>query len=156
MGVTVSFAKLSSAELAQVIDGPEQVSDILWRPSADDGRSGSVDKAIDGIQFLLCAAGVTINLAPQQMPGEPIPTQDGEVYFGLTADEVATVAAQLAATPFDTLAPHFSPERMNQEGVQPIPWAADDLDYLDEHYQILVSFFLDASQGGSAALMSCG
>lgn len=156
MGMTVTFTKLTSAELAQVIGDPEQVSDILWRPPADDGPSGSVDKAIDGIHFLLSAAGVPINLAPEQMPGEPIPTQDGEVYFGLSADEVATVAAQLAATPFDALAPHFSPERMNKEGVQPTPWAADDLDYLEENYQVLVSFFVDASQAGSAALLSCG
>lgn len=154
--MTVTFTKLTSAELALVIGDPEQVSDILWRPPTGDGPSGSVDKAIDGIQFLLAAAGVPVNLAPEQMPGEPIPTEDGEIYFGFSADEVATIAPHLEATPFDTLAPHFSPERMNQQGVQPAPWEADDLDYLEENYHILVSFFADASRTGSAALLSCG
>lgn len=154
--MTVTFTKLTSAELVQVIDDPEQIRGILWRPLPGDGPSGSVDKAIDGIQFLLSAADVPINLAPERMPGEPIPTQDGEIYFGLSADQVATIAAQLAATRFDTLARYFSPERMNQEGVQPTPWAADDLDYLKENYQILVSFFVDAAKGGGCALLSCG
>ncbi|OSC21542.1 hypothetical protein B8W69_28490 [Mycobacterium vulneris] len=153
--MTVTFTKLTSAELVQVIDDPEQIRGIIWRPLPGAGPSGSVDKAIDGIQFLLSAADVPINLAPERMPGEPIPTQDGEIYFGLSADQVATIAAQLAATRFDTLARHFSPERMNQEGVQPTPWAAEDLDYLEENYQILVSFFVDASKGGGAALLSC-
>lgn len=156
MGLTVSFTKLTSAELAGVMDDPEQVRGILWRPSTGDEPSGSVDKAIDGIQFLLSAAGVPIDLAPAQMPGEPIPTQDGEIYFGLSADYVATIAAQLAATRFETLAPHFNPEQMNQEGVHPTPWAVEDLDYLEENYQILVSFFADASKAGGAALLSCG
>lgn len=154
--MTVTFTKLTSADLAQLLDDPEKVSDILWRPPAGDGPSGSVDKAIDGIQFLLSAAGVPISLAPEQMPGEPIPTQDGEIHFGLSADEVASIAQHLEATPFDTLAPHFSPERMNQQGVQPTPWEADDRDYLEENYQILLFFFADASKTGSAALLSCG
>ncbi|WP_180848984.1 DUF1877 family protein [Mycobacterium intracellulare] len=156
MGVTVTFTKLTSVELAQVSDDPELVSSILWRPSSGDGPSGSVDKAFDGIQFLLSATDVPVSLAPEYMPGEPIPTQDGEIYFGLSVDEVATIAAQLAATRFDTLAPHFSPELMNQEGVQPTPWAAEDLYYLKDNYQILVSFFADASKTSSAALLSCG
>lgn len=156
MGVTVTFTKLTSVELARVSDDPELVSGILWRPSSGDGPSGSVDKAIDGIQFLLSAADVPVNLAPECMPGEPFPTQDGEIYFGLSVDEVVTIAAQLAATQFDTLAPHFSPDRMNRQGVQPTPWAAEDLDYLMDNYQILVSFFADASKTGSAALLSCG
>lgn len=79
---------MTSAELAQVIDDPG-TSDIPWRRPAGDGPSGSVDKAIDGIQFLLSAAGVPINLAPEQIPGEPTPTQDGEVYVGFISIDCA-------------------------------------------------------------------
>ncbi|KDO96329.1 hypothetical protein [Mycobacterium avium] len=85
---------------------PEALVLIGYRPARERPNSGdlyqvgSVDKAIDGIQFLLSAADVPIAIAPQQMPGEPIPTQNGEIYFGLSADQVAVIATQLAATRF--------------------------------------------------------
>ncbi|AXO23492.1 DUF1877 family protein [Mycobacterium avium] len=96
----MTFTELTDAELAQVIADPQQARSILWRLPTGDGPSGSVDKAIDGIQFLLSAADVPIAIAPQQMPGEPIPTQNGEIYFGLSADQVAAIATQLAPTRF--------------------------------------------------------
>ncbi|WP_155729438.1 hypothetical protein, partial [Mycobacterium avium] len=60
----MTFTKLTGVGLAQVIAGPQQARSILWRPPTGDGPSGSVDKAIDGIQFLLSAADVPITLAP--------------------------------------------------------------------------------------------
>jgi Domain of unknown function (DUF1877) len=154
MGMSASFTKLTTDELNRLIEDPEQVNDFLWQRPRDDGPSGSVDKSLDGIQFLLSAAEVPVQLAPQEMPGEPIVTGRGDVNFGLFPAEVATVAEQLAATPFEVLAPHFNHDRMNQEHVYPSPWRRDDLDYLRHNYEAMVAFFVAAAAGGAAALLA--
>lgn len=154
MGMVTSFTRLRSEELAKLIDDPAGLDEFLWRDREEP--SGYVDKAIDGIQFLLSAAGVPVYLAPLEMPGEPIENGRGDIYFGLSTAQVAEIAAHLAATPFDELAAHFDAEAMNAQQVYPMAWNADDTEYLQNNYEKLVRFFADAAARNGAVLMASG
>lgn len=67
--------------------------------------------------------------------------------FGWSVHLVASTAQQLRATPFERLASHLDPAEMDE-------WDDDDLGYLREYYQTLVTFFDAAASSGSAATMT--
>jgi hypothetical protein len=150
MGMVVSFTRVTPEELDRAMDDAEWAEEHLW--DLDREPDGYLDKAWDGIQFLLNAAEVPIDL---RMDGDFI-GEDG-CLAGWTVGDVENAARHLRATPFEQLARHFDPARMTQRDIYPaVIWERDDdaLDYLREHYEILVKFFDAAAASGSAAIMN--
>ena len=114
---------------------------------ADAGRCMDVDKAWDGISFLLRAAG-----------GAPAPVSDEDLGYGparcLKAGQVREAAGCLAVPPWERLAGHFDAARMRAEGACPAIWGNEaDLDYLRHNYHDLVAFFGFAAAAGDGVIL---
>lgn len=145
MGAVIEFTRVTSAELTQAIAAGDEdavAALVNERAKVDGEPDGYLDAAGDGLQSLFDAADLDIELVE---PGDAI----GEacVCFGWSAHLVANTAQQLRATPFKRLASHLDLAEMDE-------WDDDDLEYLREYYQTLVTFFDAAASSGSAAVMT--
>lgn len=158
MGMYMSFMRVTPEELEEAETDPEWARDYVDDPDRTDELDGylDLDKAWDGIQFLLNRAGLPIEL---QLDGVFI--SEDPFLAGWTVDDVKDAARHLRATPFEQLARHFDPAQMTESGIYPPIWerdpAEDDvLGYLKEFYELLVRFFDAAAASESAAIMSFG
>ncbi|MGK5674067.1 DUF1877 family protein [Micromonospora sp. URMC 106] len=145
MGSVLSFIRVTPEELDRAMADPEWA---MERVVDDEDRPDCyLDKAWAGIQFLLDAAGVRVDLY-----------EDGDVIdeectlLAWDAGMVADAARALSAAPFEVLARHFDPERMTERKVYPQLWDDDDLDYLEHHHAELVEFFAATAASGDAAI----
>ncbi|WP_433179794.1 YfbM family protein [Actinoallomurus sp. CA-150999] len=146
MSMVLSFTRVTSEELDRAIADPEWAEDYLFDESLP---SCYLDKAWAGIQFLLDAAEVDVDLYED---GHLI--DEGCTLFGWDDDMVADTARALGATPFEALAGHYDPKKMTEEDVYPRVWNDDSLDYLEYHHRALVEFFHTTAASGGAAIRS--
>ncbi|UQS21557.1 MULTISPECIES: YfbM family protein [Amycolatopsis] len=152
MGMTLGYVEVTPQQLDGVLNDGEKAEELYDEiASEDDALNGFVEKAWDGLQYLLDRAGVDVDL---RMDGEPI-DYDGEEYTGFDADLVRSIADALDAAPFEKLAAHYDPADMMARNVYPGIWdshAEDELEYLRENYDTLRTFFATAARNGNAAL----
>lgn|SRR2546429_993384 len=150
MSMVISFTRVTPEALDKAVDDPEWAEEHLDELDLTDEPDGYLDKAWDGIQFLLNAADVPVDIRE----GGDFIDEDGN-FFAWTAGDIERAAQHLRATPFEQLARHFDPARMTELDVYPGIWERDDdaLDYLKAHYEVLVRFFDAAAASGSAAIM---
>lgn len=138
MGIVTSLVRATSAELDRFIAHPDELNEFLWKPERLDPPSGYLDKSIDGIQAMLDASSVRLNLAPIYMPGEPI--HDGTaIYFAIYPEPLHAMAEKLAQTSRETLAANYT---------------ADDAEYVLYNYDKLEKFVHHAVSENLGAIMS--
>ncbi|MFI6870621.1 DUF1877 family protein [Nocardia sp. NPDC050406] len=172
MGVTISFVLVTDEELTRATELSEQaweayesgdvddtdeldepVYEIYYAADHEAEPDGSLGKSWAGLQFLFDAhEGIEIDLR-----------LDGD---GLTVDShlmawspyyLQKAAEQLRAVPFDELARHFDPDRMNAEQIYPGGgWSAAELDYLRRNYDSWRRFLDHAVDSGMAAIRYFG
>ncbi|WP_327351288.1 YfbM family protein [Streptomyces sp. NBC_01304] len=155
MSMVLSFTCVTPEELARALQDPEWAEEFLDELDSDEDRpdnpDGFIEKAWAGIQYLLDAAEAGVDL---QMGGLPI---DEELLFtGWTAEMVQDAARKLQVLPFEKLAAHYDPARMQEQNVYPNIWTHDpdgECEYLKWHYGTLLTFFEEASAKGSAAIV---
>jgi hypothetical protein len=163
MGMIGGYWRMTPDELERAIDDRQWALDHLEEVSestypgpgvAGTDRYMDVDKAWDGIAFLLNAAGG----APVDIVGGGTPVSDEDLGYGpvryLAPGEVAQASRYLEAMPWERLAGHFEPARMDAAGVYPSMWNDDEAaDYLRQNYQQLVSFIRFAAAAGDAGIL---
>ncbi|WP_128436774.1 YfbM family protein [Streptomyces cyaneus] len=158
MGVSISFISATTEELARAEREPswaEEYVDQLYDGDnfpAPDRPFGGPDKAWGGLQFLFDEAEVPLEFL---MDGFMI-LEDGTL-FGWDAEQIASLARQLGATPWERLAAHYDPERMAKDAVYPNTWKIDpegELGWLEHAYEGLVEFFGAAAERGHGAFMN--
>lgn len=151
MGLTMSFTRVTPEELERAIhDQPwaMKLVEFLGELDSPDEPDGELDKAWDGIQYLLDRAEVGLRLQD-----DGVPINEDHTIAGWRVDSVKAAAQLLRATPFDELAGHFDPAEMTRREVYPLFWDADDLEYLRGNYERLVSFFEASARAKSGAIM---
>ncbi|WP_336049136.1 DUF1877 family protein [Streptomyces sp. CA2R101] len=158
MGVSVGFIGATTEELDRAEEDPSWAGSYIHELYGDDHflmsdrPSGGPDKAWAGLQFLFDETDIELEFL---MDGYLL-LEDGTL-FGWSAEQIARVARQLQATPWERLAAHYAPERMMGEEVYPHTWRLDaegELDWLRRSYEELVDFFTAAAAGGYGAFMS--
>ncbi|SCE88826.1 protein of unknown function (DUF1877) [Micromonospora viridifaciens] len=148
MGMTQWFTRVSPEELDRAIADPEWAKEYLL----DEGLpSCYLEKAWAGIQFLLDAAEVNVDLYED---GHLIDKEC--IHLGWDEGMIADAARELSATPFAALAGHYDPEKMGAEEVYPYRgfWDENGLDWLRDHHEELVRFFEATAASGGAAIRS--
>ncbi|MFE3546508.1 YfbM family protein [Nocardia sp. NPDC059177] len=150
MGMVYTFKRISPADAARISADPELAWDLLEaHRRTDDEPCGDLDKAWDGLQYLLAKTEVGIDLLREDR-GRP---DDETCTVVWTVEEVAGAARTLAATPFEVLAEHFDLAALDEEGIYPDIWDTDwCADYVREHYAGLREFFAHAAATESAAV----
>ncbi|MEV0034296.1 YfbM family protein [Nocardia sp. NPDC050793] len=155
MGVILSFTKVTSERLSRLVAASPRAQEDLWQLERAKGDpDGYLDKAWDGLRYLLDAAGTGVNLCDNSLP-----LDEDEEYYGWPAELVGETAERLRATPFTALATHYDPAAMDEANIYPRIWVRDGdagLGYLQFHYATLAAFFADAAESGSAAVMHFG
>ncbi|MFB9905951.1 YfbM family protein [Allokutzneria oryzae] len=153
MGMTLGYVEVTPQQLADVAHDGEKAEELYDEISADEtALDGFVEKAWDGIQYLLDAAGVNVEL---RMDGEPI-DYDGDEFTGFNPDMVRGIARSLNDAPFERLAPHYNPIDMMERQIYPRCWDDDpdqsELEYLRWNYATLRTFFDTVARNGNAAI----
>lgn len=153
MGMVVSFTRVTAEQLAKAEQDPEWAEELLEElaePEDEDEPDGYLDKAWAGIQYLMEAEGLGIDLL---MDGDSL-DEDGTL-FGWSVAHVRQVAEKLRAAPWERLAAHYDAEKMMAAEVYPRVWDTgdDERDYVEGYYQGLVEFFAFAAAKQSAAIM---
>jgi len=139
-------------ELDRAIADPDWAKEYLLD---EDLPSCSLEKSWAGIQFLLDAAEVDVDVYED---GSCFITNGGDGLSLLGWDDglVANTARALSATPFEALAGHYDPAKMSEEEIYPFRrvWDDGDLDYLRDYHQELAMFFEATAASGGAAIRS--
>lgn len=153
MGMTLDYIELTPQQLVDVVHDGEKAFELYDEISADETiLDGFIEKAWDGIQYLLYAAEVGVDL---RMDGEAI-DYDGDELTAFDAALVRDIAQRLNATPFERLTPHYDPADMMERKIYPRCWDDDpdqsELEYLRGHYTTLRTFFDTVARNGNAAL----
>ncbi|GHF12074.1 hypothetical protein GCM10017786_52490 [Amycolatopsis deserti] len=152
MGMTLDYIELTPRQLADVMVDGEKAEELYDEITEDETiLTGFVEKAWDGLQYLLDRAGVGVDL---RMDGDPI-DHDGEEFTGFPPELVKSIAESLNAVPFERLAAHYDPADMMARDVYPRIWdshAEDELEYLRVNYATLRTFFDTIARNGNAAL----
>jgi len=151
--MTLGYVEVTPQQLADVLHDGERADELYEEISADETAvNGFIEKAWDGIQYLLHAAGVGVEL---RMDGEPI-DNDGDELSGFGPDAVRDIAQRLNDAPFERLAAHYNPTDMMERKIYPRIWDDDpdqlELDYLSNNYATLRAFFDTVARNGNAAL----
>jgi hypothetical protein len=168
MSMIGEYARVTRAELDRALREPEWALEYVEEleegyhhrhDSVGADRMIDIDKAWNGIWYLLNAAGA----GPVDPVAGGVQLSDDDWGYGppryLTPDEVAEAVAHLSTTPWETLAKHFDPARMDDEGIYPLIWVRDGddaLDFLRPHYEVLTSFFAIAADTGDAIILWLG
>ncbi|MFE6924248.1 YfbM family protein [Nocardia sp. NPDC057663] len=154
MGVTMSFTRVSAADLERLTAETEWPDDFLADLETPDSEpSGYLDKAWAGLKFLLEQAETGVDLF---FTGRPLGSEN---HFAWSPDDVSHTAGILRDTPFDKLAAHYDPARMDEADVYPRIWVRDGEDgcnYLGYHYAGLVRVFQYAAQRRSGFVQYFG
>ena len=148
MGMVLSFIRVTPKELDQAFEDPELAEEFV---DDEDAPSCYLDKAWAGIQFMLDAAGVDVDLYED---GDAL--DEEATLFGWDADLVEHAAKALGEMPVEKLAGFYDAKKMSEKEVYPMRhmWDADDLDYLVENYRALVPFFKETAAAGGALIRS--
>ncbi|MFH0516008.1 DUF1877 family protein [Streptomyces sp. M41] len=157
MGVSISFIGATTQELDRAERDPSWAEEFVYELYGDDFPSpdrpyGGPDREFGGLQFLFDEAGVGVEFV---MDGFQI--QEDGTLFGWTAEQIAGVARELRATPWERLAAHYDPVRMGEQDVYPNMWKFDPdgrLGGLEYAYEELVEFFAAAAERGLGAFMT--
>ncbi|MFE1596640.1 YfbM family protein [Nocardia sp. NPDC058705] len=148
MGPVLAFHRISDEDAARITADAEAAFDLIDAIDRTGEPAGDIDKAWDGLRYLLEAAGIDLDLIRDLDPW----AGDGEPRVW-TADEVSTAARTMTSTPFAVLDAHFDPEVMDDNDVCPDIWDTDfSRDFLREHYEGLRSFLTFAAEKNSPVL----
>ncbi|MEU4766337.1 DUF1877 family protein [Actinosynnema sp. NPDC023794] len=146
MSTTLAFTQVTPGQLDRAIKDPEWALEHL---QDEDLPCYSLEKSWAGIQFLLDAAEVRIELHED---GFIIDTEG--VLSGWSDSMVAEAATTLGATPFEVLAGNYDPRRLSEQEVYPWRqfWDDDGIDDLRDDYADLVEFFAETAASGGALI----
>ncbi|NKX89116.1 DUF1877 family protein [Nocardia coubleae] len=148
MGPVLAFHRISDADAARITADAEAALDLIDHLDRPGEPTGDIDKAWDGLRYLLEAANIDLDLFGDLDPW----AGDGATKIW-TAAEITTAAHTLTATPYSALDRHFDPAAMDADDVYPEIWDTDFCrEFLRENYEALRTFFIFAAEQNSQAV----
>jgi Domain of unknown function (DUF1877) len=161
MGVIAHFISIDETKIAVLAANEDALCAYVYPQNPDDPDVDLVDldKAWHGIGFLLTGKDWDVEAAP---PANAI--YGGEA-FGIdlgmgqprffTEGETKEIAEGLDLLTVDLLKKRFDPIKMMEMNIYPNTWdrdAGEELDYLLSNFEILCTFFRQASQRKRAVI----
>ncbi|MFC4377029.1 DUF1877 family protein [Nocardia halotolerans] len=148
MGPVLAFHRISDDDAARITADAEAAFDLIDQLDREGEPTGDIDKAWDGLRYLLSAANIDLDLYGDLDPWAG--DSDTRVW---TATQVAAAAHTLTTTPYRVLDEHFDPVAMDDADIYPEIWDTDFCRaYLREHYESLSAFFVSAAERNSQAV----
>ncbi|UGT48165.1 DUF1877 family protein [Nocardia asteroides] len=154
MGAVMSFTKVGPADLERLTQDREWAERFVEQAHTPDTEpTGYLDKSWAGLRYLFEAARTGVDLF---FTGRPLDIET-KGYSTWTPEDVSYTAELLRALPFEKLADHYDPQRMDDTLVYPHVWVRDGDDglrTLNYHYAQLVRVFDFADRHGSGFIQS--
>jgi hypothetical protein len=145
--------------VSDTMDTNANVQRLLAAVSAKDENSLYLDKAWDGLSYLMTGRHYdTVTPLGQSIVGGEEIGEDlgtGPVRL-LSPDAVQVISAALNALPVEEIAGRYDPDAMDQAQVYPPFWRRDGqigLNYLLHYYGPLQKFYKHAAQANRAVLL---
>lgn len=160
MGMIGHLIRLSHEELDTYLENSSLLEDRIYNSDSQDEDSLDVDKAWEGIIFLLTGqnlANATSELAQIFFSGDLIDEEQdlgmGPAHY-LTAEQVSNLNKQIATLTEADLQQKYDPDKMKQLQIYPDIWDEGDdaFDYIYGSFVALQAFYSEAAQNGQAII----
>jgi hypothetical protein len=155
------FISVSQSDLERFKKDSQLLEDFVYGDDQiDENNYLDIDKAWDGILFLLTGGGIARpngKLSRIIDSGQYI-DEDQELGYGpacyLTMDEVKEISKLIEEISEEELKARFNPKKMTELQVYPDIWEDDDsaFEYLSEYFMELKSFYKKAAENGYAVI----
>ncbi|MET0637928.1 MAG: YfbM family protein [Chitinophagaceae bacterium] len=158
MGMTGQFLRVSNDDLETYFLNSNLLSERMDASYTGDPEFIDIDKAWEGILFLLTGSGIAIDphhpLAKIIM-SENVVDEDQNFGFGpatyVTPEEVIQLSKELTTIDRAELTKRYNPVALNEAEIYPQGWDDEEmLEYVLENYDTLKQFYADAAANGQA------
>lgn len=161
MSMIGNLLRVTNAELEEYLEDSSLLEDRIYDEETENPMLIDIDKAWDGIIFLL--TGQSIDNADHPLlrvlfSGQII---DEEQDFGygpahyLTPEQVAELNNEISEITTSDLKRKYDPEKMTELEVYPTIWEQegdDAFEYLREYFKSLQKVYSDATENGEAVV----
>jgi hypothetical protein len=160
MSMIGNLLRVTNTELDEYLKNSSLLEDRIYSDEADDAHSLDIDKAWDGIVFLLtgqCLAEANHPLVAVLFSGQLVDDEQdlgyGPAHY-LLPNQVADLNSQIAPITTADLKQRYDAARMTESGVYPEVWEDDDeaFDYLAGYFTSVQQLYRDAAANGDAII----
>ncbi|MBL7719484.1 MAG: YfbM family protein [Flavipsychrobacter sp.] len=159
MGMTHSFLRVSPAELEEYLADAAALEQRVFNDEGDDPRLVYIDKAWDGLIFLLTGKGFTESDAPLMNVFFSGVTFDEEQDLGYgpahysTPGEVKELHLLLSELSNEEVAGKYDPQKMTELDIYPGGWENEELkEYLIDYFRSVKEVYALAAENGEAII----
>lgn len=160
MSMIGNLLRVTNTELDEYLKNSSLLEKRIYSDEANDSDLLDIDKAWEGIIFLLtgqCLAEADHPLVAVLFSGQMV---DSDQDFGygpahyLRPDQVAELNDQIAAITVDDLKQRYDAAQMMELGVYPEIWEDDDeaFDYISGYFTSVQQFYSDAARNQQAII----
>lgn len=160
MSMIGNLLRVTNAELEEYLKESSLLEDRIYNGQAEDPNLIDIDKAWEGIVFLLtgqCLAEANHPLVAVLFSGQLV-NSDQDLGYGpahyLRPEQVADLNHQIAAITVDELMQRYDAAKMMDLGVYPQIWDEDGeaMDYLSEYFTSVQQFYSNAARNQDAII----
>ena len=160
MGMIGNLLRVTNTELEDYLKDSSLLEERIYSDEADDAHLLDIDKAWDGIVFLLtgqCLAEANHPLVAVLFSGQLVDDEQdlgyGPAHY-LLPNQVADLNSQIAPITTADLKQRYDATKMTALGVYPEIWEDDDeaFDYLAGYFTSVQQLYRDAAAKGDAII----
>lgn len=161
MSMIGNLLRVTESELETYLKDSTLLRDRIYREDPDSGNLADIDKAWDGIIFLLTGRNLfdayDHPLSKILSSGQIIDAEQdlgyGPAHY-LTPEQVSELNNQISDITADSLRQKFDPEKMTESDVYPSIWEEGDdaFDYLVDGFSAVQRVYAAAAKNGEAVI----
>ena len=169
MGVVISLVQFTPQKLQEYLDNPEQFSNDL--PDLErnvENPSCYLDKAWDAVQYVLTGTSMGDPSLKEKSSDDAQKILSLAIYSGqyfdeeqelgmgpasyLTPDQVKQIDGIVSKMDSSFVKERYNPTHMDKIGIYPVFWSKNpnNIEYVDENFNNLKTFYADAASKGHA------
>ncbi len=158
MSMIGNLLRVTQAELNEYLNNSSLLESRIYNDETDDSNLVDIDKAWEGIIFLLtgqCLADADHPLLAVLFSGQVI-DNDQDLGYGpahyVTPEQTVELNSQISQITVADLKQRFDPERMIELGIYPEIWddSPETFEYLKEYFNIVQQVYREASSKNEA------
>jgi hypothetical protein len=166
MSMIANLLRVSSEELEAYLNDSSLLENRIYDDEGEDQNLIDIDKAWDGILFLLTGESIatlearegnTASLA-RIFFSEQFIDEDQDLGYGpgqyLTPEQVKELNTQISAISIEDLKKNYDPKRMIELEVYPSIWEnEDEVNYLIEYFEVIQDVYSEAVKKNEGIIM---
>ncbi|KFF24637.1 hypothetical protein IW16_20195 [Chryseobacterium vrystaatense] len=161
MSMIGNLLRIKESELVAYLKDSSLLRDRIYSEDANSENLVDIDKAWDGIIFLLTGRNLfdayDHPLSKILFSGQIIDEEQdlgyGPAHYS-TPEQVSELNSQISVITMDSLKPNFDPKKMTESDVYPSIWDEGDdaFDYLADGFSTVQKVYAEAAKNGEAVI----